>query len=126
MSSFIVSDECINNFLVFITRNFSQNKLQTELGQELLKMIIEATNQRYPANHYLTPEEDKERIANFEFKARNVSKIQGLKSLQCFLYQCSEGTVPRMKLYKLMRDFEYNMAKEIISELPEYDKAEWG
>ena len=55
-----------------------------------------------------------------------IRDIQVLKSLQCFLYQCTEGTIPKRKLYKTLRDIERVLINDIISKLPEYDKAEWG
>jgi hypothetical protein len=63
---------------------------------------------------------------------------QRLKSLQCLIYQCAEGTVPSTDLFKVMEHVENVMAMQLtliprISEakkrletMPEYAKASWG
>jgi hypothetical protein len=53
------------------------------------------------------------------------STIQAYKSLQCLSYQCCEGNVPDNPLYKLLEEIENAMARQIVSDLAEYDKAEW-
>ena len=53
--------------------------------------------------------------------------IPTLKALECWIYQCGEGDIPETSdLYKAMAYFANCMRREIISALPEYDKAEWG
>ena len=54
------------------------------------------------------------------------SLVQVYKSLQCFLYQCSEGDIPKSKLFQGLRRLEHNIANQIISNMPEYNKAQWG
>ena len=125
MSSHIVEDETISRFLSVISAK-AFDEQNTKLGRKLLAMNIKATEQRYPGNHFLTEVQKKKRLKDFEFNFTKVSKIQALKSLTCFLYQCSEGTVPKSKLYKEMREKENTLMYKIIDELPEYDKAEWG
>lgn len=51
--------------------------------------------------------------------------VKLLKSLQCFLYQCSEGEVPYDPLYKALREFENVLKDNIIVALPEYQEAPW-
>ena len=124
MSSWIISNIGINRFLGEILK-CPDEKFKTNFGRKLLKMNIEATEQRY-IEPYLNQQQKKERLKNFRFSQQPINKIQSLKSLSCFLYQCSEGSIPKRKLYKEMRDKETALAFDIINELPEYDKAEWG
>jgi hypothetical protein len=48
------------------------------------------------------------------------------KSLQCYLYQCGEGAVPGTALYKAVQNIADTLARYIISDLPEYEAANWG
>ncbi len=50
---------------------------------------------------------------------------QLLKSLDCYLYQCSEGDVPKRKLYKAMDMFCVRLAGFIARNQPEYQESEW-
>lgn len=52
--------------------------------------------------------------------------LQLLKSIQCYLYQCSEGNVPETPLYKAIDEFASRIMFHIVSSLPEYEKAIWG
>lgn len=51
--------------------------------------------------------------------------IQLLKSLQCLIYQCSEGSVVKTGLYKKLVQVQNELQDLIISETPEYKKAVW-
>ena len=52
--------------------------------------------------------------------------LQLLKSIQCYLYQCREGNVPEMPLYKAIDEFASRIMSHIVCSLPEYEKAIWG
>jgi hypothetical protein len=64
---------------------------------------------------------------NYSYQPVHGTPIQVLKSLQCFLYQCTEGEVVKEPLYRFLQDTvePYRMGK-IIAALPEYEAAEWG
>jgi hypothetical protein len=50
-----------------------------------------------------------------------------LKSLRCWLYQCSEGQVVKEPLYRFFNDVvEPYLMSKIICALPEYEQAHWG
>ena len=70
---------------------------------------------------------EKDTVPAFKYVQSNpTSPIQTLKSLRCWLYQCREGDVPESKLYKFFtEDFEKYLLERIVSDLPEYEKAEW-
>lgn len=50
---------------------------------------------------------------------------QLLKSLQCYIYQCSEGNVPDTHIYKAIDKLITRLAMYIVCNQPEYDEAEW-
>ena len=138
MSSFIVENKTINRVLSYLhshpdilngylVEKFQElcYRLDTErdlnnLGTAMMILNALAVSQRYdePVNT--------KAIDEYKFKFEQCSKIQALKSLQCFLYQCAEGNVPEKPLYKLLRDVEFRLAIDIIDSLDEYNKAEWG
>lgn len=52
--------------------------------------------------------------------------MQALKSLRCWLYQCSEGNVPEQPLFKALERYAGDLAFHIVAELPGWNAAEWG
>jgi hypothetical protein len=140
MSSFIVSEETIQNIIgIFYFKGTEYSLLSYQLdkilgkedncqaldrlGRKLIKLNIQAVNSRYP-KHQITQEEEKS-IKAFSVNAQHVPRIQRFKSLQCFLYQCSEGNIPSRKLFKQLAELKHSLADIIVSRTPEYEKAEW-
>lgn len=125
MSSYIVDDKTINRILSKYCKD-RPIKACDELGKKMIRMNIEATNQRYPEHPYLTEKQDKERINNYKFIYQEVTDLQALKSLRCYLYQCGEGNIDKRKLYKELKKTSLEWSYLIVNELKEYDEAEWG
>lgn len=50
---------------------------------------------------------------------------QLLKSLHCYLYQCSEGDVYNTPIYKAIEKLSERLTEYIVFHLPEYKEAEW-
>lgn len=48
-----------------------------------------------------------------------------LKHLDCYLYQCSEGSVPEEALYVSLDVLRDSLARVIASEAPDYKAAAW-
>lgn len=88
------------------------------LGQDLWAMNRAAVNARYalqePAPDYGT------------YEGHYCSLIQGTKALECLLYQCSEGDVTAWPLFLAMHAVHVRLLSRIVSELPEWEDAEWG
>ena len=93
-----------------------------KLGKRLLRLNINALIQRYKddKNQY------KGILNNYKFNFVKSSKIQFIKNLQCFLYQCLEGNNTKKKLYKDLKKVENALINSYISNLKEYKKASWG
>lgn len=123
MSSNIVDDKTIDRIISALNQSNLINQIEgphiedfSKFGQELLNLNISAYDQRYGG---------KIGKYNYIFTECQVTSVQGLKSLRCLLYQCSEGDVPDTKLYKQMRTVSGDLAQYIVENLPAYDKAEW-
>ena len=129
MSSFLVSYNNINRVLTGYyafcrNREFISTEDLTKLGQKLLLMNLKALNQCY--GDKLTKEnKDYALMYIYVDVAARLNKYQALKSMQCLSYQCSEGNVPKMKLYKWLNDQINILESNIIDSIPEYQKAEW-
>ncbi len=104
----------------------------TELGNRLYKLNVEAVNQRYPD----TVDKPDNMPRSIDEEGRHVSfqrvegfpgsnKFQVLKSVQCLIYQCSEGNVTEHALYQALRDYEFALCRNIIDDIPAYKKAGW-
>lgn len=132
MSSFIISNKTMQNIINGLYWNhyfkhnsttLQRNGIETQrdfkiLAAKLYKLNAEAVRQRY------REEEAKE----VEFKWERDEKVdmyQTVKSMECLQYQCTEGTIPKMRLYKLLDELIIEMKTMIISMQPEYQKAKW-
>ena len=63
----------------------------------------------------------------YSYKPAHGTEIQVLKSLRCWLYQCTEGQVVKEPLYRFFNDVvEQYLMSTIICALPEYEQAAWG
>jgi len=127
MSSYIVDYKTIDRILSWINNNqnstaigsFCADDLES-FGKKLLLMNTKAVNQRYEEKS------DEKHAKSYKFKKVKVYDCQALKSAECLYYQCSEGNVPGMKLYKSLRSLIEIMRNFVIEKLPAYTKAEWG
>jgi hypothetical protein len=132
MSAFVVSEDTINVILTSIvterseTINYWLGKLgynvkskesMSKLGKDLLNMNIEAVDYRY--------NENSPKVESFEYRMKPLSVYGQLKSLESYLYQCSEGDTPGKPLYGVMQKIEHSFMHSIICGIPEYQSAPW-
>jgi hypothetical protein len=134
MSAFIVSQKTVNRIIDYIAwvsmkdpymlrilshAGYELPDSVNRLGQDMIKLNYGAVNERYG---------EEEKPEKFQ-RVRNVpaSLIQTVKSLQCFLYQCTEGEqFENSKLYQCLRRLEEHLLNEIVTSLPAYGHAVWG
>jgi len=148
MSAFMVADETINRVVYWlyfeVTKSqWLRDKLEQAsgidttsyrwseaLGKAMFELNIAGVNNRYGQG-----EAGKFRQLNYHYVplhpttlfSQRSQKIQVLKSLQCWLYQCMEGDVVKQPLYQFFQDtVEPHLMSKIINDLPEYQAAEWG
>ena len=140
MSAFMVADETINRVITWLswekTRSqwfkkkvedavqidTSKHYWEEGLGKAMFQLNIYGVNDRYGEGEAKTF-----RALNYRYAPSYGSKIQVLKSLQCWLYQCMEGEVVKKPLYQFFDTFiKPHLMSSIISDLPEYKRAEWG
>src|SRR3954463_14422511 len=109
MSAYIVEDKTINRVVCYLNshvqREFSwlfreilkaahvepsDDDWTTKLGISMAMLNDSAMDARYGKN---TAVSDREGVS-YTFHWEQASPIQVLKSLQCWKYQCSEGSIP--------------------------------
>ena len=100
MSAFMVTKHTIDNVVALAKpMHMSGDSRATEFGAQLIVMNANALGQRYDL-----PQSEIDDYALFAkeyvFEERKDSEVQLLKSLHCFLYQCTEGDVPKEELFK--------------------------
>lgn len=131
MSAYIVGKQTIDriingilarrkelNFVKGIPRiPFDDSTELSAFGQKLWDMNKAAVDYRYSKNN--------ER-QTYTFSGMPVTHVQALKSLRCFLYQCSEGDIIKSPLYKELYQLSLELAYAIATDSTAYDKAEWG
>jgi hypothetical protein len=142
MSAFIVADTTINNVVNWLRRDVDLDRFSriphklTELGFDtgksgwaerlgyaMFQMNINAVDTRYGSGEAM-----KFRKLDYRYEViEPVPLVQVLKSLQCWLYQCNERSVPETALYQLFdNDVQLYLMNEIIDTLPEYQNAVCG
>ena len=116
MSAFMVSARTMHRAVHALMPHDAPCVACDEMGQKLYQLNSQAILARYgrPGD-----------VPDYRYAVVFPPVIQQLKSLQCLIYQCSEGKVPESALYQLMLKRKGELASEIISNLPEYDQADW-
>src|ERR1700694_2447680 len=118
MSAFMVEDQTINRVVTWLTREVQRSRFTLDwlareydvdvsgdqwdekLARAMFQLNCDGVHARYGEG-----EAEKFRPLNFTYKPEgDTFLVQVLKSLQCFLYQCSEGDVPHTKLYQFLEE----------------------
>jgi len=138
MSSFIVEEKTINRIVTFLDRqNYRTDILVGRIKRIMEKYHIVLNSQRHLdvlANVFLLLNKkgtdyryDVNNVVTIQkFESEKGSNIQVLKSIECLLYQAAEGDIPNTKPFKFLEEVAQALKDDIISNLAEYNKAEWG
>jgi len=143
MSAFIVQDKTINqivNWLIFdddypsaentygevskiikdeFKIDFNHSEAREILAYKMYQLNCKAVDHRYN-------EQNDDCSSNFKYLFKYpTNRAQALKSLSCWLYQCSEGDIPKSKLYKVFKRVQSVIAYHIATSTPEYEQAGW-
>jgi hypothetical protein len=140
MSAFMVEDDTINRVVNWLSWEVTKSPRlkvslehtlgiatrrptwEKELGQAMFQLNSAAVTDRYGEG-----EATKFRDHTYTYKPAHGSEIKVLKSLRCWLYQCTEGPVVQEPLYRFFNDvIEPYLMSKIICALPEYEQASWG
>ena len=141
MSSFIVSDDTINKVVSYFylqqmgscdcsgayhlrcrDYNVTTEEGQQQLADEMAQLNMKAFVGRYP-------QEQGGEISDIRHPYRfttQTNRMQALKALQCWHYQCAQDAAVDDDLYKLMEEIKGLIAQDIVRDLPEYQAAPWG
>ena len=149
MSSFIVSNATINRIVAVLeyatqwkrlfpnpvyvneTLQVFNTKSAKDLGQRLYDINVAAINHRYPdavKNINNAPGTIDDNGNHVPYKYEMVlpgTRFQGLKAIDCLVYQCSEGDIVNHPLYKALKDYGLAICSAIVSDMPEYENAIW-
>lgn len=125
MSAFAVSKLTIDRTVTTLREQIgaAQATDPTRIGRELMELNRAALAARYgdKAAGDITPAH----IAAYRHEEHPLdSKVARLKAVRCFLYQYSEGSVPRQPLYKIADCASRQLALDIAQDLPEYDRSD--
>jgi hypothetical protein len=139
MSAYIVEDETINKIMAGIVgaiHNGGYPHFQLTVGfyakcgavdpQTLGELLFDLNIQGVEARY---GEGEAEKFRPLDYKYQSVlplGDISFLKSLQCLLYQCSEGEVPETPLFKAMEKLSHDLALHIVESSAKYESATWG
>ena len=135
MSAFIVEPKTINLIVTWLDYEFRKDPYLERIAKEYQADVVSAGWQQWLAEQmYLLNVQavdqrysEQNEVSAFVYSPFYPSvRVAAFKSLQCWLYQCTEGTVPETWLYKFMRELEEQLAIKIVMALPSYDEADWG
>lgn len=139
MSSFLVSNLCINRAVQGIVSELSRTaygwprefqEIATQyrdekcmidckkLGDAFFKLNIYALNVRYEGKEIHCP--------SFTYVPLKENKLAFFKAIECLIYQCSEGDTTELPLFRLLEYARDKIARTICHDLPNYDRIEWG
>lgn len=128
MSSFVVEDQTINRIVSYLWRDRDNEHIKRQLtlatpaalGEELYRLNLAAVEDRYGDYAAGTMCD-----LAYRYRPAAATKIEVIKALSCWLYQCAEGDVPSHPLYQLMDQYRYELAMDIVRALPAYEAAPW-
>jgi hypothetical protein len=138
MSSFEVSDGTINGVVSwFYLRqmgnaqhcsgawklqnsgyNLCNEEGQQRLADEMRQLNTRATHHRYN-QQVAAPGPHPYRFTS------SITRIQAIKFLDCWLYQCSEDATYQDPLFLLMSEVRGLVAGDIVRDMPEYEAAKY-
>jgi hypothetical protein len=134
MSAFVVGTDCINRSVYGLWLMQMPHEDQTKLGLSLIAMNILAVQQRYPREVI-----EYDHMATYTYSEPSkvpdcVDAVAAWKALQCLLYQCSEGNVPELALFKQVEEYADKLGEMIkrkrnvkdVWDMPECKNAPWG
>ena len=95
-----------------------QGEIQA-LAIDLYEMNYRAVNERYKEND--------QPIAGFlRCKPTPIAdEVELFALLSCYVYQCKEGSVTSLDLYKKVLQAKYNLACEIVRAMPAFKETGW-
>jgi hypothetical protein len=129
MSSFLVTEKTLYNCMKAITKaQYSALYKDIDGSQKKFKIIFMALNSLNSLALKVRYNEEPSpgyKFCSIKYTEASSCKIQLLKSLQCLIYQCSEGSVIKTGLYKKLLEVKSDLQDLIIRDLPEYEKAVW-
>lgn len=140
MSAWIVENENINNivnsFYWLNDNSYLRGELKEKFNIDIEKVEDEDLNKELKKfgqmladlNQYSVNERYNQDNKPFKFVYSDVkssSIFQFLMSIQCLKYQSCEGYCEEKEEFKFLRQIEDTLKSKIISEIPEYQKAEW-
>jgi hypothetical protein len=142
MSAYIVKDETINKIVSYIfakalapdsSIHWEATKLAemgyslisayscSELAHKMFDMNVAAVKARYgevEGEGFLFPP--------FEYLFTPATQIEVIKAIKAWKYQCTEGRVPELALYKAMTEVHCLLCIDFVDQTEEYGVAPWG
>lgn len=131
MSAFIVTNATMQNVVNAVHMAFHggaytfcgvhvwDRRNLEEIGAVLFTMNQEAVNQRYDIEEPATYKHANHKIVG------GIALAPYIKSVDCLLYQCAEGSVPEHDHYKQLEAVREKLVDAMLRNLPEYANAAW-
>lgn len=141
MSAYIVEDETINRIVSYLDHDrdgeWMRRKVAGVLGvarfdvlalaSAMFALNVEAVECRYGDSATYGTGEGSFRPLDFAYSYESANVFQVIKSLKCWLYQCSEGDIPEQSaLFRVLEQYAGELACGIVSDMPQYEAASWG
>lgn len=141
MSAYIVEDQTINRIVSHLEHDrdaeWMRRKVASVLGMSrfdalalasaMFALNVEAVESRYGDSATYGTHEGSFRPLDFAYSYESANTFQVLKSLKCWLYQCSEGDIPeRSDLFRVLEQYAGELACGIVADMPAYEAASWG
>lgn len=142
MSAYIVDDETINKIVSYIfakalapdsSIQWEATKLAkmgyslisayscSELAHKMFDMNVAAVKARYGE-----AEGENFPVPVFEYLFTPATQIEVIKAIKAWKYQCTEGRVHTLALYKAMVEVHSLLCIDFVEQTEEYEAAPWG
>ena len=125
MSAYFVEKETVDGAIGAILHSgfFMSLEQATSLGRSLWLLNAVALEQRYEEQ---TAQDYLDTINTYVWQPQAQDRLVLIKALDCLVYQCSEGNVPKSDLYQWASGIADKMAGPALRKTQGYYAAPWG
>lgn len=125
MSCLIVPHSTIDRAVcaMAMAESSTTERMEANAGDELGNAMLTLNHQAYSIRYGVDASTD---FQEYKYKLAVFEPLDAYKGLQCVLYQCCEGDIPRTsELYQRMAQAQNVLANTIVRQLPDYELYPW-
>ena len=109
-------------------KDYKEGDLPKRLYKDLWEMNADAIKARYgsSSSEMFNKEDYEDGYLYDVYFNPDTEMYQAIKSIDCYLYQCSEGNLENSDFYKAIDALSRRICRQIVWDDPKWEIAKWG